>query len=58
MHRVLLTNLFGEGVAVLLGHALPHGLFDRLDLLAQGDPGRSWGLDHLSVNGLLFSRLS
>lgn len=53
-----MSNLFGEGVVVLLRHALPHGLFDRLDLLAQGDPGRSWGFDHLSVNGLLFSSLS
>lgn len=53
-----MPNLLREGAAVLLGHALPHGLLDRLDLLPQGDARRRRGFHHLSVNGLLFSGLS
>lgn len=53
-----LSNLLGEGAAVLLRYALPHGLLDRLDLLPQGDARRSRGFDHLPVHGLLFSDLS
>lgn len=53
-----MSNLLRDGAAVLLGHALPHGLLDRLDLLPQGDARRRRGFDHLSVNGLLFSGLS
>lgn len=53
-----LSDLLREGAAVLLGHALPHGLLHRLDLLPQGDARRSRGFDHLSVDGLLFSGLS
>ncbi len=48
-----MSNLLRQGAAVLLRHAFPHRLLDWLDLLAQRDPRRSRGFDHLSVNSLL-----
>lgn len=48
------ANLLWQGAAVLLRHAFPHRLLDRLDLLAQRDARRSGWFDHFSVNRLLF----
>lgn len=48
------ANLLWQGAAVLLWHAFPHRLLDRLDLLAQWDARCSGWFDHFSVNRLLF----
>lgn len=49
-----MSNLLRQGAAVLLRHAFPHRLLDRLDLLAQWDARCSGWFDHFSVNRLLF----
>ena len=45
--------LFRQGAAVLLGHAFPHGLLDRLDLLPQRNTRGVGRLDHLTIDCLL-----